>query len=446
MHWGRITIAAAGGALVAIAALACRQIVGIGDDPPASGASGGCGIPFTGSCEECVAASCCKEAAACAGDPSCAPFASCQAACNGDPACRSQCVADNQPIGNSTTFGPLYRCTVAHCENACNLPCGGAGPFFTAPDAAATCQACLSHNACGAIRDCTTDDTCVADEYCALSCQGRTDCYTTCGFQSDAGSPLLASAVGAIKTCGSACALGEDWTCIGHVNWPFPRAATSAVHLSLYDAISMKPAASVQASVCAVDGTCDSVVGASDDAGLVTVEVPLPSLMIHDSAGPTGAIFLSAAADAGASGVAPALLYWGMALSEPALGPIGVPLTTPGESVGIRDSVDAGPLQSGRGLLFVNMTDCMGAFAPGVKFGLLPHDGATQLYYFENNNLSKTATMTDPIGAAVASNVIAGTVQVTATLTGSGEIVGRESVTVQPGVTTLLFMHPTPTP
>jgi hypothetical protein len=46
-----VTVVSLGGA-----AFACRQLVGIQDDPPQRLGPTGCGLPFTGDCASCVAA------------------------------------------------------------------------------------------------------------------------------------------------------------------------------------------------------------------------------------------------------------------------------------------------------------------------------------------------------------------------------------------------------
>jgi hypothetical protein len=250
---------------------------------------------------------------------------------------------------------------------------------------------------------------------------------------------LLEPAVTAYRACGSACAIGSNWVCLGKVNWPFPVAAKSTVHLSLYDFATGAPEVGVQASLCSTGGGCGSVVGVSDDAGEVAVEVPLPAMSTHNYLGPVGAIRFSAADDAGASGIATMLLYWGFPLSQPSLGALGLGMVTPAE----RSALDAGPQLAGRGYLAITVADCSGIPAAGVTFTLSPSDGA-RLFYVQNQVFVDTATQTDSFGLAAAYNVVAGPVQVTATLAATGEIVGRESVVVQPDVSTVLNVRPTP--
>jgi hypothetical protein len=77
--------------LIALASLfACRQLVGITDNPPEDLTSTFCGLPYgTSACASCVQASCCTESTTCAADPACAAYEGCLGQCNGDLACRS---------------------------------------------------------------------------------------------------------------------------------------------------------------------------------------------------------------------------------------------------------------------------------------------------------------------------------------------------------------------
>src|SRR4051812_14786666 len=93
MVWRRLLgVAIALGAALLLAP-ACRQIVGI-EDRPAPPHCAGVGFP-EGTCAECMAASCCEPALACASDAACGVRFACLAACDGgDEACRAACEAE----------------------------------------------------------------------------------------------------------------------------------------------------------------------------------------------------------------------------------------------------------------------------------------------------------------------------------------------------------------
>jgi hypothetical protein len=100
--------------LVAMAVVACRQLVGITDNPPTDLTSTLCGLPYGASlCASCVQANCCAESTTCAADPACAAFETCLGKCNGGPGCRSQCIGDN-PVGTSRDVSALSACLVAY--------------------------------------------------------------------------------------------------------------------------------------------------------------------------------------------------------------------------------------------------------------------------------------------------------------------------------------------
>ena len=94
----RLAVLVGGAAAIAVAVLACRQLVGIGDDPPqgspGTGTDAGAEGGFTygqGDCAACVATSCGAQAVMCAGTPSCAALEGCMSSCGTDPRCRAEC-------------------------------------------------------------------------------------------------------------------------------------------------------------------------------------------------------------------------------------------------------------------------------------------------------------------------------------------------------------------
>src|SRR5580693_3049208 len=143
-RWGLGLIAAVA---VIISVIACRQLVGITDNPPTDLTSTLCGLPYgTNACASCVNTNCCTESNTCAVDPICLPYESCLGVCKGDPTCRSQCAVD-QNAGMTPAVPALSACIAANCPNECGLVCGGTSAYLSLPDAAAACQTCMATNA-----------------------------------------------------------------------------------------------------------------------------------------------------------------------------------------------------------------------------------------------------------------------------------------------------------
>jgi hypothetical protein len=439
MGRGRLAAFIVGAATIAAATFACRQLVGIGNDPPQgspatstdSGEEGG----FTygqGACAACVATSCGPQASACGNDPACAPFASCLAGCSGDPGCRAQCTYDNDPplaIGETAALG---ACVATRCSGQCGLTCGGYAPFDTSPDAAASCQQCL----CTAATACGEDVGCITEGLCEVSCQGRSDCTAACGLGGDSGTPLYESFVNAyVQSCSTSCAVGNDWACVGRVSWPDPSAAATRVNLTVVlDERATSPEG-VQVKLCQQTG-CKPVAGTTDANGDLAVNVQLLPYQL----GPTGYFDLSPSPDAGDAGVLHSLAYWGYPLSAPSMS-----MTAYTTSQGGVDSLLAAlhaTQAAGDGYLSVSILDCLGVAAPGVRVAIDPP--ASQPYYFDNGSFSTTATETDAVGAVIFGNVMPGSETITATSVALGKVVGHASVSVQAQAATVVTMVPTP--
>ncbi len=117
-----------------------------------------------------------------------------------------------------------------------------------------------------------------------------------------------------------ACASGQNWGCIGHVAWPSPQGASTDLRYVVHDSTdSITPVPGVQFALCSeTTGTCGPVLGQSDEAGTFDVTVPIPAFATV-SQGPRGYLLLTTPDDAGASSIAPQLVYWGAPLSQPRL-------------------------------------------------------------------------------------------------------------------------------
>ena len=450
-----------------LGAVACRQLVGIGDTPPgapalvdageAGEAGGVCGLPYDGACGSCVQTSCCLQATACAGDPSCAPFASCVAACGGDPECRSTCTVSAPLPSSSGKLEALSACLVQSCETVCGVTCGGF-QYLSSPDSAAQCQTCIANSselcsfgtACGALADCH------AWAECSVACQGRGDCREACAAQHDAGAAAFAGVLrGLLANCDNACAVGGDWQCLGHVAEPYPSATTSCeMSLQVVDvAGDRSPLSGVEVSLCS-EGVCAPGTTTGAD-GIAKVSVPL----VSDVPGPKGYLSLHSPVDAGEPAIAPTLFFWGFPLTQPAVTfafpppdagtpvvYVGFAALSPLELTGLAGEVEV-TLDPQRGQLGVSIADCLGAIATGVQVDSPEADAESGRYYTRGTigsiTLSKLATTTDASGTAVFTNMPAGSVDIVASLPGQSTPVARASVLVQPGVVTLVYLSPT---
>ncbi len=276
------------GLMIAIASIAaCRQLVGITDNPPEDLVTSICGLPYgTNTCASCVNTNCCAESTTCAEDPACSAYEGCLGNCNGDPKCRSQCTT--YPVYTGADVSALSACLAANCETACGLECGGVAPYVSPPDAAASCQTCVAQTTsnCSAAKACGSSEACDAYLRCFLACF-TTDCRQACvsanvegaalfaSFQSDPNGPLTYFG----GACSGPCGAGSDWACVGHVVWPSPTSPTVALTGKVVDNQSRIPVSGLNVAYC---GACpcpspaDPLLGnaQTDDAGIYSVQIP----------------------------------------------------------------------------------------------------------------------------------------------------------------------------
>ena len=438
MRMGRLATCACVAGAIAACAIACRQLVGIGDNPPQGALQDDaspsvCDLPLVGACAECVKSSCCTEATNCAKDPSCSSLASCSEECGGAQECLSKCLYQSAQETPSANFAPLHACQAAHCESQCGLTCGGIAFVYSPRDAAVACQACMTTNGCDTERSCAAAESCEDYGQCVVACQGRIDCTSNCAVVNDAGravaAPLGKLAAG---TCSQPCQTGDNWECIGHLSPPAPQVTSTLATMQVLDMINQRVGVpGAQVSVCG-EGKCDPVAGLTDDAGDVTFGIPLPP---QTTLGPTGYVHITSVQD---GGLVPALFYWGSPLSAPtmtltawAASPVEVALLE-GQTKVTQDPM--------HGLLIAVAVDCIDQAAPGIVFSLQPKDTSTEGIYLVDEMPSATAMQTDRSGTAIFANVPAGTVTVTATF--GVRPVGHVDVLVQAGAVTETFVPP----
>jgi len=85
---------------------------------------------------------------------------------------------------------------------------------------------------------------------CEVACP-TLDCATACEFD-DAGTALF-EAYGALLLgdCTVACGLGQNWSCVGHVSWPQPKATTLSVSAVVANLIGSDPTTDAGVKLCA---------------------------------------------------------------------------------------------------------------------------------------------------------------------------------------------------
>jgi hypothetical protein len=440
---------------------ACRQIVDFRDEPqpdaqtgmptlslgqmPPDAGANACGLGYgTESCADCIRTNCCEESNTCATDTSCSPYESCAGACAGDPRCRVQCAIDFPPI-NSDDGPALDACLATHCEGDCGLTCGGAinansyigGP----PEEAAACESCIQANGCDAARACGASAQCAAFRRCWDSCATQ-DCKTACYSFHDPG-PDWASFKDTIGgSCAVACGRGSDWSCVGRVSWPRPKADTVTFTIEVKDYVSGSTFSNVDVSLCSrMDVDCQNPVahGSTGPAGRVVLSFREPT--VNSFLGLDGYVQVTS------PDIIPYRFYWGGPLSEShyelidqTVGNIAIRLFTPNDAKQLGASIGI-PYDPNATGLIAGVNDCELHASSGVQVAAEPTSPAVKEAY----GLSRTAMATDMSNPyALIAYLPEGSVDVVATPLALGKASSRQTVTVRKGWFTFIDMLPTP--
>jgi hypothetical protein len=437
----RVAIVAAS---LGVTAIACRQIVGIGDEPPTDLAqvdeaadAGPDGIVYAGAaCEACLQTHCGSQAAACAADPPCSALEGCLGACDGGQVtCRARCIAAHR-IGVDPADIAISACLAGQCASPCGLTCGAFGAEFGV-DAAQGCETCLLDKGCVSSQACASNPQCVGLVLCQVTnpfLDRQEACSEAFDGGSSAGSDLSTVVTG---VCHDQCAAGSQWFCVGS---PLPaRLSTqTAMTLQLNDLLSGAPVAGATVAACSpLDPQC------SADAGYLSIATSGPdggltlTISSGSTSGPTGYLAITAPT------LTPELFYWGYPLSEPTLAE-GIPVlsTSDTQAVVQLGESDGIPVDL-RTHAFVGLgvLDCMHVLAPEVGISISPMDpdGGTRVVYFKGGFPSKTATQTDSSGTAVIVNVpVSDQVTITATPVALGRPSSIVSVITRPGTDTYI--------
>jgi hypothetical protein len=403
--------------------VACRQLVGIGDEPPidlapteASVDAGPGTIVYAGAaCEACLQGQCAMQAAACAADPQCDPLEQCQGDCDGgDVTCRAACVAAHRVAPNAHQIA-FSVCLAGPCAQQCGLVCGGLASVIGDTDAAVGCQTCLQNMACATTQACAAEPECVGGVLCKEA-NPNWDRWEACNALyadggEDAGAPLESLLLGA---CQGYCAVGTQWFCVGSPLPSLPIGTSSTFAITIVSTTG-SPVPNAAVTVCEPSSAgCSAVesTGTTDADGGVTLTTT-PS----GYTGPVGYLEVEAG-----SAFVPELFYWGFPLSEPSVAWPGISIFPTeyiqGAAGTLEDSCDASVDISGHGAVSLAAFDCARIVAPDVVFTIDPvdPDGGTRVFYTTHSGgFSCIATQTDNSGGAVIVNVPPGHITVTAT-------------------------------
>jgi hypothetical protein len=441
------------GVAAALVAAGCRQIAGIPDHAPAGydgSAAPACGIPFVGACGACAQERCCPELAACSRSSACTSMETCVAAAGADPAARGACTRYESAIAGQTALvGAVDACIAAQCSSACDLTCGGLYQV-TEPAAAAGCQSCyVDTAACAAAETCAASAGCQAYLHCRQSCVTG-DCVAACHFENPDGNDLQQAFIADVTApCQSACELGSNWSCVGHVIWPSSKEPDKSLTVTLVHLINQSPVpAGVMVAVCnPADFDCATPIGeaqltASD--GTVTVPVRGDTGLNGQDLGLNG--YLDISSDQVPPEVVPSLVYWGFPLVDKQAiltAPIVVP--SPVDLAAIYAVANVA-IDAQRGTLGVVALDCPGIQAIGVTFAATGVDEETQLRYVIDRSTLAPGGPTTSTGSAIFLNVPPGDVTVTATPVSLGRPSSTIKVHVRAGAYTGAAMLPSPSP
>ncbi len=419
------------GAITLGVIVSCTNLVGIGDAPPTKLT---CGELLHGDCETCGVASCCQELEACAASPSCGPLERCLDACTNDPSCRSQCTIDHAT--NDSTYPTLASCLASSCDVECGPACGWTADIAP-PAVAAACRSCIVANACGLVSTCLANPGCYSTALCVNSAPVP-DVTEECATQDPYGATLFKGTVSQIAgKCASDCALGEYWTCVGHVSWPRSSGASTSLVVRAFDIVQQTPIPYVTMRLCA-ETTPDCAIPLEteqgDSLGFATFT---PKIFGGaGNTGPTG--FLDIQADCV---LYPELFYWSFPLTQDKFQTYASG-ASPDEITELANSSKV-TLNLSEGHVLVQTFDCRNSYASNVTITVSDLAADSKVIYFSQGQPDLTRSVSDSTGSAGVFNVPVGSHTLTVAYNGVNEI---EHVTFYVRAGTLTYVLASPTP
>jgi hypothetical protein len=432
-----------------VAIVACRQIVGITDDPPGSVTAPSCGgLPWAeGDCAACMQSSCCGESTKCAEEASCTSAFGCVARCApGDEACRSRCI-----VQGDDAMAAVGACQSKACASACGLKCGGwgllAGPQLAHIEGTPGCESCLTSTACNDIATCVADKNCLEERFCTNACiQFDGQCAGLCGSPpTDIGSPFAIDA-GSVLTdqqllsyCPDECKPGTDWSCLGHAKWPSATLPAITLRIRLVDGTKTNMALQgVSGAACLYeDPACSPPIaqGTSDADGVVTLsDVPVNFSSF------TGYFHFTLAGYVPVDLIVSPFLAESSSTSPASIGSVTMsPMSTLEDLYALAKV----PYDPTLGTIGIYAQDCEGVGAPGVSF-TGTNLGPNAVPYYWVNNVPTTSVSTTqpgtytPLGGLA--NVQPGAVTIDAHV--GGKVYATANARVSPGGIALVIMVP----
>jgi hypothetical protein len=431
MTWGTTLRTGARAAGLALLVVGCRQIVGIGDDPPS--AFGGTAITCGGisfgaqDCQACMQSACCAPAATCAKVAGCPSLVACLGACAPqDDACASGCRGSFAP-GDGPEAASVASCEASQCAGACQLSCGG----YVYADAA--CASCGQTSCCNEAAACMSDGECARLASCERACAPLDDdCLALCELAHPDG-VTLERAFGACTSdkCAASC-IAPEWTCLESPVTAQP-GPPAVVRYLISDYESGKGIAGLTVVACGkTDFDC-----ATPRAGPATtgangiVELPLPD-------GFFGYTQITGAA------------YGTVLLFAPPVSrdtSLQFPLPQQGITAALLAPI-AQPDPS-RGLVIAVPHDCGGTPAAGVELAITPSDGTVPFYFSQKvpAAASSTVTQTDDSGGFAAGGFINAEANTTLTVTATVAADGLSfswPLFVRPGGFSVVYLYASP--
>jgi hypothetical protein len=271
-----------------------------------------------------------------------------------------------------------------------------------------------------------------------LSC-GALDrgCLQACDAAFPQGEAAFKPIGHAFGVCYAACPKGQDFFCLGSVDWPVAqKAGPIQLRQSAYDYLSKAPLAQAKVRACgAVSSPCAEVSGA------VTADT-------------NGVAALMVSVAPGGNGTFQGYLRWEDATHLPLLYYTGVypardetlqdAYTMTAETLAALSSLTGkGDFDLSAGVVIAIMRDCLTYTSGDVKLRLSPDSGFT-FYPVDKMSEWSSATSTDYLGLAVAYNVAPGLSKVEAVtnLAGAESTYASRLVVVEAGTITMVELVP----
>lgn len=262
------------------------------------------------------------------------------------------------------------------------VACGGFASYLSVPDVATSCQKCLENNdACNDALACAASAECDAFWRCYLG-SSTPDGKGACFEAHDAGAGLFQSLYRDLSgTCAGPCGYGAYWACVGDpAAWPNAMSTTVSVTWWADDYYSNN--APVQGAIVSACTSCPCAPATApvlaqnptDMSGFVTLDVPQTLSTTRKA--------LPLCLQTQAQGYLGDFLYLGFPLSEPsfsiadALLPklaLGIQLLSVQGQMATQTALGV-PFDPTRGLIGINVTDCLGNLASGVFVTLDSND------------------------------------------------------------------------